>query len=64
VRRGLLTAIRCHSFRATRITNYLEHGGTLEKVQAMAAHESPKTTKLCDRTADPITLDGVEQTAI
>ena len=48
---GILTAICCHSFRATGITNYLEHGGTLEKAQAMAAHESPKTTKLYDRTS-------------
>ena len=61
---GILTPICCHSFRATGITNYLEHGGTLEKAQAMAAHESPKTTKLYDRTADAITLDEVERIAI
>ena len=30
----------------------LEAGGTLENAQAMAAHESPRTTKLYDRTAD------------
>ena len=53
-----------HSFRATGITNYLEHGGTLEKAQKMAAHESPKTTKLYDRTDDSITLDEVERIAI
>jgi site-specific recombinase XerD len=63
-RAGILTAISCHSFRATGITNYLEHGGTLEKAQAMAAHESPKTTKLYDRTEDQITLDEVERIAI
>ena len=61
---GIATAICCHSFRATGITNYLEHGGTLEKAQQMAAHESPKTTKLYDRTADAITLDEVERIAI
>ena len=61
---GILTAVCCHSFRATGITNYLEHGGTLEKAQQMAAHESPKTTKLYDRTADAITLDEVERIAI
>lgn len=61
---GILTAICCHSFRATGITNYLEHGGTLEKAQQMAAHESPKTTKLYDRTDDAITLDEVERIAI
>jgi integrase/recombinase XerD len=61
---GILTAICCHSFRATGITNYLEHGGTLEKAQQMAAHESPKTTKLYDRTSDAITLDEIERIAI
>lgn len=61
---GILTAICCHSFRATGITNYLENGGTLEKAQQMAAHESPKTTKLYDRTSDAITLDEVERIAI
>ena len=61
---GILTPICCHSFRATGITNYLENGGTLEKAQQMAAHESPKTTKLYDRTSDQITLDEVERIAI
>jgi len=28
---GLKTRINCHSFRATSITNYLEHKGTLGK---------------------------------
>jgi integrase/recombinase XerD len=36
-------------------------GGTLEDAQAMAAHESPRTTKLYDRTDDEITLDEVER---
>jgi integrase len=53
--------IGCHTFRATGITAYLEAGGTLENAQAMAAHESPRTTKLYDRTADVITLDEVER---
>jgi hypothetical protein len=30
----------------------------------MAAHESPSTTKLYDRTADVITLDDVERIVI
>jgi integrase len=54
----------CHTFRATGITAYLENGGTLENAQAIAAHESPRTTKLCDRTADEITLGEGERTAI
>jgi hypothetical protein len=54
----------CHTFRATGITAYLEAGGTLENAQAMAAHESPRTTKLYDCTGDEITLDEVERIAI
>ena len=33
----------CHTFRATGITAYLLNGGTLERAQAIAAHESPRT---------------------
>ena len=44
--------INCHTFRATGITAYLEDGGTIENAQAIAAHESPRTTKLYDRTGD------------
>lgn len=58
---GIETAIGCHTFRATGITVYLTNGGTLEKAQQMAAHESAKTTKLYDRTNDSITLDEVER---
>jgi integrase len=45
---GLKGKLGCHVFRATGITAYLEGGGTLENAQAMAAHESPLTTKLYD----------------
>jgi hypothetical protein len=45
-------------------TAYLEAGGTLENAQAMAAHESPRTTKLYDRTADVIALEEVERIVI
>ena len=56
--------ICCHTFRATGITAYLENGGTLEHAQAIASHESPRTTKLYDRTNDIITLDEIEHIAI
>jgi NAD(P)-dependent dehydrogenase (short-subunit alcohol dehydrogenase family) len=46
------------------VTAYLNAGGTLENAQAMAAHESPRTTKLYDRTGDEITLDEVERITI
>jgi site-specific recombinase XerD len=61
---GFKPRINCHTFRATGITAYLEAGGTLENAQAMAAHESPRTTKLYDRTGDAITLDEVERITI
>lgn len=61
---GLKVRINCHTFRATGITVHLDAGGTLENAQAMAAHESPKTTKLYDRTGDAITLDEVERIVI
>jgi len=58
---GIETAIGCHTWRATGITAYLENHGTIENAQAIAAHESPRTTKLYDRTSDEITLDEVER---
>jgi integrase len=63
-RTGLTEAICCHTFRATGITTYLENGGTIEKAQQIAAHESPRTTKLYDRTNDAITLDEIERIMI
>ena len=50
-----------HSFRATGITAYLLNGGALEHAQTMAAHESPRTTKLYDRTTERLTQDEVER---
>lgn len=61
---GLPADICNHTFRATGITAYLENGGTIENAQAIAAHESPRTTKLYDRTSDAITLDEVERILI
>ena len=61
---GLPADICNHTFRATGITAYLDNGGTIENAQAIAAHESPKTTKLYDRTSDAITLDEVERILI
>ena len=63
-RAGLREIIGCHTFRATGITTYLENGGTIENAQRIAAHESPRTTKLYDRTADEITLDEIERIMI
>jgi len=58
---GILAPIGNHTFRATGITAYLANGGALEHAQSMAAHESPRTTKLYDRTQDRLTQDEVER---
>jgi hypothetical protein len=39
----------------------LLNGGTLEHAQRIAARESPRTTKLYDRTTDQIDLDETER---
>lgn len=61
---GLPDSTCCHTFRASGITAYLEAGGSIEHAQAIAGHESPRTTKLYDRTSDAITLDEIERIAI
>jgi hypothetical protein len=53
-------SICCHTFSATGITTYMQNGGTLEHAQQIAAHESPRITKLYDRIQDEISLDEVE----
>ena len=58
---GLGDAANCHTFRASGITAYLLNGGTLERAQAIAGHESPRTTQLYDRTADVITVEDIER---
>jgi hypothetical protein len=61
--------------RATGITACLENGGTLEHAQqpcppkapcrrGIAAHESPRTTKLYDRTTGQGSLEEIERIAI
>jgi site-specific recombinase XerD len=58
---GIHAPIGNHTFRATGITAYLSNGGALEHAQEMAAHESPRTTKLYDRTKERLTQDEVER---
>jgi site-specific recombinase XerD len=58
---GIHAPIGNHSFRATGITACLSNGGALEHAQEMAAHESPRTTKLYDRTKERLTQDEVER---
>ena len=61
---GLPMTTCCHTFRATGITTYLQNGGTIENAQQIANHESPRTTKLYDRTQDVISLDEIERVII
>ena len=58
------SAANCHTFRASGITAYLLNGGTLERAQAIAGHESPRTTQLYDRTADDVTVEDIERIRI
>ncbi len=61
---GVFAPVRCHSLLATGITVYLENKGTLEVAQKIAAHESPRATKLYDRTDDQLTLDEIEKISV
>jgi integrase len=61
---GVTSRVCCHTFRATGITAYLKNNGSLEIAQAIAAHESPRTTKLYDRRRDELTLDEIERIVI
>jgi site-specific recombinase XerD len=58
---GIATPIGNHTFRATGLTAYLPNGGSLEHAQEMAAHASPSTTKLYDRTRERLTRAEVER---
>jgi integrase len=58
---GIFAPIGNHTFRATGITAYLGNGVVLEHAKSTAAHESPRTTKLYDRTRERLTQDEVER---
>jgi len=66
IRRRMLTAgltgdIGCHSFRGTGITNFLEHGGTLETAADIAGHASTKTTQIYDRRRSQVNQSEIER---
>jgi integrase len=61
---GLSPDVCCHSFRASGITNYLDHRGTIERAAAIAGHASTRTTQLYNRLDDEITLDESERIRI
>jgi integrase/recombinase XerD len=63
-RHGIETAIGCHKFRATGITDYLTNGGRIEVAQRMAAHSNAETTGLYDRRNDDVSVGEVERIEI
>jgi integrase/recombinase XerD len=58
---GVPASTCCYTFRAAGITAYLQNGGTLEKAQQIANHESPRTTMLDHRSTDRLTVDDIER---
>ena len=58
---GLPPEIGCHSFRGTGITNYLQHGGTIETAARLAGHSSTRTTQLYDRRHAEVALAEIER---
>lgn len=61
---GIETAIGCHTFRATGITDYLTNGCRIEVAQRMAGHSNAKTTGLYDRRNDDVSVGKVERIGI
>ncbi len=61
---GVSAPVPCHSFRAAGIAVYFENKGTLETARKIAAHKSPRTTKLYDRTDDQHTLNEIEKISV
>ena len=62
---GIPTNAVCnHTFRASGITNYMEHGGTLEIAAQLAGHASTKTTQLYNRTRERIGQEEIERIRI
>ena len=50
----------CHTFRATGY-NLSAERPQLEHAQTIANHESPRTTKLYDRTREELSFEEVER---
>ena len=61
VKRRCQKALSCHTFRASGITNYRANGGSLEHAQQIAPHASARTTKLCDRSEDLLTVEEIQR---
>jgi integrase len=58
---GIETAIGCHTFRATAITDHLTNGGRIEVAPRMAGHSNAKTTGLYDQRNDDISVGKLRE---
>jgi site-specific recombinase XerD len=58
---GIEARLSNHTWRATGITTFLEHGGALETAQYMAGHADPRTTQLYDRRRQLLSRSEVER---
>jgi site-specific recombinase XerD len=58
---GIGRDLGCHSCRATGITAYLVHGGTLERAAVIAGRASTRTTQLYDRRRELVEPDEIER---
>ena len=61
---GIETGIGNHGLRATGITDYLKTRERWNMRKTLAAHSSPRTTKLYDRRSDETALDEYEKVRI
>jgi integrase len=61
---GIETAIGCHTFRPTGITNYLTNGGRTELARRMAGYSNAKTTGLYDRRNDDVSVGEGERIGV
>jgi hypothetical protein len=51
-----MVLVNCREMDVGRGRKNEENKGTLETAQKIAAHDEPRTTKLCDRSDDQLTL--------
>ncbi len=61
---GIATAIGCHTFRATGLTDYLSNGGRIELAQRMSGYSNAKTAGLYDFGSDDLNLAEVAKITI
>jgi integrase/recombinase XerD len=58
---GIVGSYSPHSFRASKLTRFLEEGGTHEGAQNIADYADSPTTKLYDRRQQIVLREDVER---